>query len=260
MPTLTDQDSLLEFISFTGNGTCELPCLANVTPGKTNWDEAVFTLHPMESVAELDILTNQESVYGPANVVSWYLSGDEIRINGKFLEGNEINLIRMDIETFSMPTTNADSYPIPLPTPLSMSSVLQEYGVPSMVFIYTFVHDQPGRLPFKILLVYPENQFYIEYYREAKLNGDSVVACNPDFRLELVVVDNKEKLLSVDALTNAPETKDLSIHAWKTVEQVMNISADRFHEVYSSSSSECIIFPSKVWLPCNPNLHNSKTG
>jgi hypothetical protein len=236
----------LDFISLIGNKNCKLPCWAGITPGKTNWDEAVFVLHPMQSVAKLEILTDEESIYGKANAIFWSFYSGEFKINGTFLTRSNISLIRMDYDSFSNTTP---SYSLPLPERFSLQSVLTEYGVPSMVFIYTFIHDEQGPLPFQILLIYHERQFYIEYHRDAILNGNNVVACDADFYLKLTVVDNKEKLMSVDSINRALETKDLGIQNMKPIEQVLNISPEKFHEVYSSSSPSCITFPTDKWSP-----------
>lgn len=249
LPTLADQNSFLDFISFTENGICNFPCFAGITPGKTTWDESIFALRPMEAVAKLEILPNQESSYGQVNIISWYLYGGEYVVEGKFLTGSNTSLIRMNIQSFSIPTENIPSYSLPLPKPFNLQSVLNIYGIPSMVFIYTFVHDQSSSPPFKILLIYPENQFYMEYHREAKLSGNSVVACDSDYSLELLVVDNKDKLLSSEAISNTPEAKDFDFNNWKPVEQALNMSPEKFHELYSASSPRCMISPKNIWLP-----------
>jgi hypothetical protein len=251
LPTLADEDSLLEFISFTRNSDCRLPCFRSLTPGITKWDEAVFNLRPIESLGDLRVVTNQEGDFGFGNIVSWYSSGDETIIEGYLYtivsNDNKVKKITVSIEGSSKPTANVDSHSLPLPKQFRMADVLREYGVPSMVFIYTFIHDEPGPLPFKILLVYPEDHFYIQYYRDAKLSDNNVAACGHDFYLELDITDNKEKLMSTDAIANSPETKDIAINAWKPIEKLMNIGVEKFHSIYSSSPDECIVFPTKNW-------------
>lgn len=244
LPTLVDENSFLDFISFTKNTVCKFPCWAGIVPGKTSWDEAIFALRPMEAVSTLNVLPNEESSYGLVNTISWYLYGGDFRAEGKFLTGNDISLIRMNYESFS---ENTPSYSLPLPERFNLESLLSEYGVPSMVFLYTFIHYEQGPLPFQILLIYPEHQFYIEYHRDAKLNGNNVMACDADFYLRLAVVDDKEKLASTDSMNRALETKDLGLQNMKTVEQVLNISPAKFYEIYSSSNPECISFPVSLW-------------
>jgi hypothetical protein len=246
LPTLVDQNSFLDFISFTENSICNFPCWASIVPGQTNWDEAVFALRPMQSVADLDILTNEESTFGKANGITWYLYGGTFRVDGHFLTEKNTSLIRLSFESFS---EGIPSYSIPLPKRFNLQSVLTEYGAPAMVFIYTFIHDEQGPLPFQVVLIYPENQFYIEYHRDAKLNGSNVVACDADFYLKLTVVDNKEKLISIDSIKNTTEAQDLGLQNMKPVEEVLGISPEKFHEIYSASTTECITFPINLWKP-----------
>jgi hypothetical protein len=253
LPTLDNQDSFLDFVAFTENNICRFPCWAGIVPGKTNWNEAVFTLQPMESVAKIKTYLDIEGLFGKENVITWSLSGDEVTINGDvgaiIANQNVINLISMNVEGSSMPSADVPSHTLPLPKRFNLQSVLGEYGVPSMVFLYTFIHYEQGPLPFSVLLVYPENHFYIIYQRDAELSGNTVVACDSDFYLELAVVDSKDKLISVDAIASTPETKGIGIENWKSVEQVLNISAEKFHEIYSTSNPGCISFPSSRWQP-----------
>jgi len=247
LPTLVDQDSFLDFISFTENSICKFPCWVGVVPGKTTFDDAIFALRPAETVAKLNILRDQESSYGKVDTVSLYLYGGDFRSESKFLTGNNVNLIRMSFEAF---TESTPSTILPLPRRFSMQSILQEYGTPSSIFIYTYVDDRAtDHLSFKVLLVYAENQFYIEYHRFAKLTGSDIVACESEYYLELLVEDSVDKLVSADAIANTPETKKLRIEDWRPVEQALNISPEEFHETYSASSPECMISPRNLWLP-----------
>lgn len=253
LPTLSGEEDFLNFISFIGKEDCQLPCWAGIIPGKTSWDEAIFALRPIESVAKIKTHLDIEGLFGKENVITWSFSGDGVIANGDvgaiIANQNVVNLMSMNIEGWTTPNTNAPLGSLPLPKRFNMQSVLKEYGAPSMVFIYTFIHDEQGPLPFSVLLVYPEDHFYIIYQREAKLSGNTVVACDSDFYLELAVVDKKEKLLSVDSMKSALETKELGLQNMKPIEQVLNISPEKFHEIYSTSSPGCIIFPTKNWSP-----------
>lgn len=253
LPTLSGEEDFLNFISFIGEEDCQLPCWVGIIPGKTSWNEAIFALHPIESVAKIKIHLDVEGLFGKENVITWSFSGDGVIANGDvgavIVNQNVVNLMSMSIEGWTTPNTNAPLGSLSLPKSFNMQSVLKEYGVPSMVFIYTFIHDQLGPLPFSVLLVYPENHFYIIYQRDAKLSGNTVEACGPDSYLELAVVDGRDKLASADAIANTPETKSVGIQNMKPVEQVLNISPEKFYEIYSTSSLGCITFPTKNWSP-----------
>ena len=252
LPTLVDEDSFLDFISFTKN-SCKFPCWAGIHPSETDWDKALVALRPMESMAKFETYIGVEGLFGKENVVTWYLSGNEFTVNGDIgaivANRNRVNLIHINVVGSSKPSADHPSESFPLPQSLNLQSVLKEYGVPAMVFLYTFIHDEPGPLPFSVLLVYPENQFYIIYQRNAKLSGNTVAACGPEFYLELGVVDNKDKLLSADTIAHNPETTDIGIENWKPVQQVLSLSPEKFHAIYSASMTECMSFSSDLWRP-----------
>ena len=249
LPTLVDEDKFLDYISFTKNSICKFPCWAGIYPGKSNWDETLFALHPMESTAKLNAHLGIEGLLGKENVVTWYLSGNGVTVNGDIGaivdNRNTVNLIHISIEGSSTPSAGNPSHSLPLPQNFNLQSVLHEYGIPSMVFIYTFIHEEQGPLPFSVLLIYPENQFYVIYQREAKLSGNDVAACGPEFSLELGVVDNKDKLVSADS----PEMQSIGIKNWKPVEQILSMSPEKFHDIYSAWTTECITFPRNLWSP-----------
>lgn len=254
LPSLVDESSFLEFISFTKNGVCKLPCWAGVYPGESNWDETLLALSPMKSIANFKTHLGGEGAFGKENVIVWFLSGNNVTIDGNIhavaTNQNVVSMIYMTVAGSSMPSTGNLSRSLPLPPNFDLQSVLREYGIPSMVFIYTDIHHDQAPLPLKILLIYSQNQFYITYYREAKLSGHMVVACDPDVLLELVVVDSKDKLISEDVIANTPETQGgLRLKDWKTVEQVLRIPPEKFHEIYTASATACMTFPSALWEP-----------
>ena len=199
----------------------------------------------MESIANTyKTYTGVEGAFGKENVIVWSMSGNNVTVYGNVHataeNQNTVNMIYMTVVGSSLP----------LPQNLDLQSLLREYGIPSMVFMYTYIHHEQAPLPLKILLIYPENQFYITYYREAKLSGNMVVACDPDLLLELVIVDNKDKLISEDTIANTPVTQGgIRLEDWKSVEQVLHISPEKFHEIYAASATECMTFPSEIWEP-----------
>jgi hypothetical protein len=208
----------------------------------------------MESIAQYKTHVGIEGAFGKENVIVWFLSDENSSVDGNIhaiaAKQNTVNMIYMTVVGSSMPTASDSSGSPPLPPSFDLQSVLREYGIPSMVFIYTYVHHEQAPLPLKILLIYPENQFYITYYREAKLSENSVVACGPHLLLELVVVDSKDKLISEDVISNTPVTQGgIRLKDWKAVEQVLRISPEKFHEIYAASATECMTFPSKIWEP-----------
>lgn len=252
LPTLSGEKDFLDFISFTGNKDCKLPCWAGVIPGITSWDDALFSLAPTTFVAKFTTYLSTEGYFGKVNSIVWSFYSNEIIASG-YVEAplsNQllVKLMSMEIEGSSPATGNTPSRSLSLPQQYNLQSVLREYGVPPMIFIYSFVHDQPTPIPFQILLIYPDNHFYFKYSRNAKLNGSAIEACNSEFALELLVIDNKEKLVSIDAISNAPEL-NLYMPSWKPIEEALNMTPQKFYEIYSKASPGCMVSPIKIWLP-----------
>src|SRR5688572_22706051 len=125
LPTLVDQNSFLDFISFTEGSICKFPCWAGIVLGKTSWDEAIFSLRPIEAVAKLDISPNQESSHGKVNIISWYFYGGEFEVDGEFITGSGTDLIWMNIQSFSIPTENTPSHSLPLLRRFNIQSILK---------------------------------------------------------------------------------------------------------------------------------------
>lgn len=250
LPALTSEAEILDFISFVGMDDCQLPCWANITPGKTEWDEVVYRLKPMELMTKFEIATGIKSVYGEANVVFFFWDGREIRVDGdvgvKAFGGNKAHLIAMNIQAFTYPTETNPSRPLPLPEQFSLRAVLREYGAPSLAFDYSET-DDPEPLSMNLLLVYPEKHFYVKYIRHGNLEGENFVACEPDYYMELLVLDDPGPLSSFEAISQSPETKSLYIENWKPLDNVLGMTLEEFSTSYLSLSSDCIIFPKKNW-------------
>jgi hypothetical protein len=102
----------------------------------------------------------------------------------------------------------------------------------------------------EIVLVYPERQSVIKYMKATELKGDKVENCGRDERIELIILDNKEQLLSLDAINNAVETRDLHLDArYKTLGEATGLSMNSFYEAVSVSSDFCISTPVNIWTP-----------
>ncbi|MEO5888075.1 MAG: hypothetical protein ABIQ77_10450, partial [Anaerolineales bacterium] len=71
-----------------------------------------------------------------------------------------------------------------------------------------------------------------------------------DERIELIILDNKEQLMSLDAINNAVETRNLHLDGrYKTIEEATGLSMNSFSEAVSSFSDFCISTPVNIWPP-----------
>jgi hypothetical protein len=77
-----------------------------------------------------------------------------------------------------------------------------------------------------------------------------VTSCGKDSYIELIVLDNKEQLVSLNFIANSAETKDLHVDVWhKPIEEAMGMTIDQFYETYSKTNAPCISTPTKIWIP-----------
>lgn len=246
LPALSEEKSLLDYISITANNNCKLPCWAGMTPGETTWSEAPFFSAPL-----LSLMTTSSVM--PENVTtSLYYYGDEIMIDtfvgAKALEQRDkIDWIRLSMQSFTMPTENTPSQSLPLPETFRMKRVLQEYGMPDMVFLSTDIGG-PGfpKTYFSTLMVYTDERSIVKYYRDATVKDGVLITCTPSHAITLVVVSEREKLISVDAINNLA-TQNFRVDLSTPFDKVMDIPLDEFYQEYLSSSSNCFYIPLEAW-------------
>jgi len=242
-PTFSPQDGARVFHEWVwGNNECELPCWAGITPGKTTWQESMNIMETMTGYLSLDSYLNVECAFGPCNEIRWALYENFYATGYVYskLPENKIHLLYIEIDN----SNEADNLNL-----ISLQEMLQIYGRPSTVLLSAET-DLPGGDAYLILvLVYPENRFIVTFTSFAEINNEMMIVCNPSNIQTLVVVDNKEQLMSVDAIANAEETKNLHVDVWhKPVEDAMGMSIDTFYETYRDSDS-CINTPVNIWQP-----------
>jgi len=245
LPTLKPESGLQILSSWLeGNEKCRLPCWAGITPGVTEWNQAIYLLHPLEGIATIRTGTNDDCVFGKCNWITWALyspTSEYGYFDGSSVE-NKIDYMQLDLtEPSSLKS-------------LSLQNVLTHYGKPTFLLVSAlpvgFGKEIPSELIMELLLVYPDRQFIIKYLRHAELKGDNFVSCGPDTYIKLIVLDNKDQLSSLNSIANSLETKDLGVLVWhKFIEEATGITIDSFEEVYSKEDPPCIITPKNIWKP-----------
>ena len=102
----------------------------------------------------------------------------------------------------------------------------------------------------ELILVYPERQFVIKYIKATELKGDKVENCGRDEKIELIILDNKEQLLTLDAINNAVETRNLHLDSrYRTIQEATGLSMNSFYEAVSAFNDFCISTPVNIWPP-----------
>lgn len=244
-PPLISQKAFLEYIAITGDNICKLPCWLNITPGQTDWEDITLAVEPLAVMADMEI---REAYGEKLNGVRWALFGENIRVEGTILNGNNADSIEMMVITSTSATTDAPSYSLPLPETFSMNNIFQEYGIPSMVFFSTELGAvEYPRVHLFIVLVYPEQHFAIRYNRIATVKGKVIESCVPSGSFYVLVVNSQEKLASLERMEQAPEMGQLTPLFLEPLEKTMDSSIEDFYKNYISSASECIHIPVDAW-------------
>ena len=224
---------------------CLLPCWGGITPGKTRWQEARQILEQMSGFATVNISENISCDFGACNGVGWSLYPDTVA-EGKFytkLPENIIHSININIQN------EGNAQKINLLRNIGLQDVFLWYGAPP-ILLFNVETDRADNRFMELILIYPERQFVIKYIKATELVNDKIVNCGRDERIELIILDNKEQLLSLDAINNAVEIRDLHLDArYKTVEEATGLSMNSFYEAISASSDFCISTPVNVWPP-----------
>ena len=201
-------------------------------------------MEPLSGSAPLRISENITCDFGSCNGMGWSLFPETLAEGGFFSKPPEniIHLIKIDIQNAGTQKTN-------LTKDIRFRDIFKWYGVPAMILLNTEL-DLPGDKLMEITLVYPERHFLIKYSRKAEIQGDKVVSCGQDIRVKFIILDNKEQLISLDAIAQSPEMKDLNVNIrHKSVEEATGLTIKSFYDTFSQKKEPCISTPINIWHP-----------
>lgn len=245
-PTLssTEAEEKLRFW-IPGQFDCLLPCWGEVTPGVTTWQEARQVIEQISGFATVNISENISCEFGACNGIAWSLYPNTLA-EGTFyakLPENTVHLIQINIQN------EGNSEKINLLRDIGLQEALQWYGLPP-IFLLTVETGQSENRFMKLVLVYPERQSIIRYTKPTELVDGKVTNCGPDHQIEMIILDNKEQLGSLDAIVNAVETRGLNIdERYIPVEEATGISPNTFFNTFSTIDEACISTPLDMWTP-----------
>lgn len=246
LPTLpaADAEQKLRFW-IDGVFDCLLPCWAGITPGKTTWPEARQVIEQISGFATVHVSENISCEFGGCNGIAWSLFPNTLA-EGVFytkLPENKVHMIRINIQN------EGNAQKINLLRNIGLQEAFTWYGLPP-IFLLTVETNQAGIRFMKLVLVYPERQSIIRYTKNTELVNGNVTNCGQDHQIEMIILDNKEQLASLDAIANAVETRDLHIDdRYKPVSEATGISPNTFFETFSTVRDACISTPVEMWSP-----------
>lgn len=243
LPKLSRADVIKTLHVWTmGTLECLLPCWGGVTPGKTSWQETKQLLESFSGYASLKIAENSSCDFGQCNSIGWSLSPETLA-EGRYytlLPGDKVHLINIDLRNEGTNKTN-------FARDIRMRNVFKLYGLPDQLLFDANIVSLGNRY-LEITLVYPERQFIIIYRKKAKIDGDKAVMCGGYTRVRMIILDNKDQLSSLDAISKAAETKDLEISTGhKSAREAVGMTNSAFYEYFSAKREPCLSTPLEIW-------------
>jgi hypothetical protein len=126
------------------------------------------------------------------------------------------------------------------------STVLQEYGLPTAVYLQTlaehFLDFRQPPVKFRAILLYPDWGTYAVYTTEMEVVGNHVMGCfaNAHISLDLFPLDAEQAYWEwVESRTEFLNSLPL--------EQVTDLSIAEFHRAFSQEETDCIVSPAIHW-------------
>ena len=241
LPTLTEQQSM-EMVNdlLANNAGCQLPCWWGITPGETQWTDAVHFFNSFARVnLEFESSRLENGVWYPyaRYKVQYNITSP---LSGGLIIGTEngiVSWIDVDISTSHFG--------------FQLHQILAKYGKPDLVSIWT-MEDAPFRpLPFVLVLYYQDLNTLAVYYFDAALKNDVLISCpssNSDSRLYLQPV---EEILESD------EIRSMALGApppygeppqLRPVDEVTKMDIEAFWMRFQDANA-CIETPANLWQP-----------
>ena len=245
-PTFSSTESVENLrLWMQGVFDCLLPCWGGITPGKTTWQEARQLVEQMSGFSAVNVSENISCDFGECNGIGWSLYPATVA-EGSFytkLPENIAHLIHINVQN------EGNAQKINLLRNIGLQDVFRWYGAPPMLLFNVETNLAENRF-MELILVYPERQFVIKYTKNTELIEDQIVNCGQDHQIELIILDNKEQLMSLDSVANAVETRDLHLDSrYKTVEEATGLTLNSFYEAINAFNDFCISTPVNIWPP-----------
>jgi len=268
--TLPVEDARQRLLDLLGNnGSCQLPCLWGITPGKTGSQEARNILMPLSSISTPETTyfepTPLRGVLG-GTITPLYVEGTlrlNVRIDYLYGDDGTVSSIGFRVREEKMVT---DSYGNLYGEPIfdfppfakrveyySLAHVLSQQGIPASVLIegagLSFSHPViPGKLD--IVLLYPDQGIWVDYTLVGDYVGDIIRGCPTNAHIEMALYPpgNPDSFFSLLDQTNWGITKN----GYKPLEEATSMSVEGFYEIFRQSTDKCIETPVSLWPTPEP--------
>ena len=237
LPTLPAEDALaiVEELDATNAG-CRLPCWWGITPGVTSWEEArqFFATFATEIIQSDSIQISEKGVtyIETRNIVRYPIGGDPFSlVVGLYVIEGLISEIQLGT----------------LQYPSQLHQILEEFGPPTQIFLWTLSNAPFRPLPFILLLFYEDQGILAMYpYNNAEDIGDNIRSCPLSLGAYIWLwsksIEMDDEDIEFRALGPDPTTP------LRLLEDVTDYTIDSFHQTFKDASNQtCIITPVEHW-------------
>jgi hypothetical protein len=248
-PTLPVEDArkrLLELLS--NNGNCHLPCLWNITPGKSTYQEAQIILAPLGSISDV-------GGFGPeiGSISPVYTKGDLWLITrATYLATNQTvtrvvfqaralkRVIAADGSSGFNPIFNSQLFGERL-NYYMLPHMLTEQGIPTSVKIAS----HGGAAGFGILILYPERGLLIDYSAQMDSTDMVLRGCPANAHVEMELYPPGTS----DSFYELLQQTDWStrLNNYKPLEEVTSLSIEEFYQTFKEPNDGCIETSTEFW-------------
>lgn len=242
IPTLTTEEAKTKlFDLLRNNGGCNLPCIWGYTPEQTNRNELVdFFKHfvvtetPEISISKL-MRNDRMSISFFVRLLSVYID------TGIMAYENEDLVEALIMDGSANPQWDA-SYAEVMKYYM-LPQILTNYGKPSQILILTYRDDRQRpdvtAHPFYLVLLYPDQGFFVEYEMNREIKGDKFIGC-PSKAFVSISTWNPQNDKAFEKITQGTRL-DLYPDEYKSIYDATTMTTDEFFKVFSDpENKDCI--------------------
>jgi hypothetical protein len=255
IPTLPAEEARIRLIDLLAdNGGCRLPCLWGIALNESNLQETQNILVPLSSISDLSEFRQKLGAIHPGYSEKDLLINTTVDVS-TFPDNDLVNRILFIAEAFTEvpdPIVPDSFYPAYVYDSnyfgsklayYSLPHILSEYGRPSTVLLKTY--PGPNWLgQFKLILLYPDQGFLIQYTTKGRMSGSNVLGCpaNAHVTLDLYPSGHAETFYELIG----PGWNDV-LPLFKPLEEVTSLSLDQFYQTFRQPTDKCLVTASTNW-------------
>ena len=239
LPTLSADEAIaLAEELYATNAGCRLPCWWGIMPGVTTWEETrqFYETFATEIIQNKSIqITERGVTYTATRYIVRFALGGDYHVNGQSIYVIDGVVSTIDFGRLTLEYT------------IGLHQMLEEYGMPTQIFLWT-VADGPFRpLPFTLILLYEDQGILGKYtYDNAERLEDIIQSCPKPVGTILwlwsQIIEMDFHDIEFIAVSEDPP------YPLGLLEDVTDYTVESFHQTFKDPSNEtCIETPVKHW-------------